>query len=626
MAGIYRCAVVLALGLVVGVEATLVRADSKAERHQAAASLVNEALECELDGLNDKRKELLESALEQVSNYPPAMWQSGHVLLHNKWVEFAEIPNRSEHNRSLKAYQRMRAKTPNTVPGLMALAEWSAARKLPQRTRAHLNQVLELSPDHEQARALLGHQRIDGQWLDIPQQQAMRAEAVQLDAALRKWQPKLAKLLRDLDAKKLSTRESAREELSNIDAPDAVAAIELILAAQSEELAELAVTLLDKIDTLEAVAAITRIAIYSPWESVQRTAVNRLKPRDPAAYAPMLIALLESPLVSRAEFVRAANGQFVYRHLIYREGQEEVEATLHETNYPLSGLRQVPTEAASRKQSSLLRYDARREMMNLARLRDATSKARSVETSVAQRNLTSKQRNERVCAVLSGATGVDLPAEARDWWQWWNNYNEFYTSGEKQLKESRSYDTVRYRDPYRTGQYARQGDLESMRYAGMTFRGAVRRRGSCLQAGTLVYTESGHVQIEDIQVGDMVLSQDPETGQLDYKPVLTTTVRPPTRAYHIRVGDESICASGGHPFWVAGSGWLFTRDLEVSMYLHTVAGTAEIEDSEQFGVDEFYNLIVADFHTYFITKSNVLTHDNTIREASDYAVPGLVKK
>ena len=41
---------------------------------------------------------------------------------------------------------------------------------------------------------------------------------------------------------------------------------------------------------------------------------------------------------------------------------------------------------------------------------------------------------------------------------------------------------------------------------------------------------------------------------------------------------------------------------------------------------EAYNLIVAEFNTYFVGKAGILVHDNTPREPTTATVPGLVAK
>jgi len=37
-----------------------------------------------------------------------------------------------------------------------------------------------------------------------------------------------------------------------------------------------------------------------------------------------------------------------------------------------------------------------------------------------------------------------------------------------------------------------------------------------------------------------------------------------------------------------------------------------------------YNLVVADFHTYFVGNARIFTHDNTVRRPTNALVPGLV--
>lgn len=49
--------------------------------------------------------------------------------------------------------------------GLFAVARWAATRGLLARARAIARQVIARQPDHAQARAMLGHEKIDGRWL-----------------------------------------------------------------------------------------------------------------------------------------------------------------------------------------------------------------------------------------------------------------------------------------------------------------------------------------------------------------------------------------------------------------------------------------------------------------------------
>jgi hypothetical protein len=65
-----------------------------------------------------------------------------------------------------------------------------------------------------------------------------------------------------------------------------------------------------------------------------------------------------------------------------------------------------------------------------------------------------------------------------------------------------------------------------------------------------------------------------------------------------------------------------TREIHVCDRLHTTAGWSEISSIEPLAADETYNLVVADFHTYFVGDSRILTHDVTIPETVTGGVPG----
>ena len=145
----------------------------------------------------------------------------------------------------------------------------------------------------------------------------------------------------------------------------------------------------------------------------------------------------------------------------------------------------------------------------------------------------------------------------------------------------------------------------------------------CLVAGTPVWTASGLQSVEKIKVGDIVLSQDSETGELALKPVLRTTIRPRGQTVKFTAGQESFEASGGHVFWVSGDGWRKASELRSGMVLHACGGPARVTSVEQGRVAETYNLVVADFSTYFVGQQKILSHDFTMRQPSRAVVPGL---
>ena len=77
--------------------------------------------------------------------------------------------------------------------------------------------------------------------------------------------------------------------------------------------------------------------------------------------------------------------------------------------------------------------------------------------------------------------------------------------------------------------------------AGSSDNRALCRRlngGNCansLTAGTPVETGEGQKPIEDIQIGDKVLAEDPETGEQGYFEVVAPTNHPTARLHQIHL-------------------------------------------------------------------------------------------
>ena len=237
-------------------------------------------------------------------------------------------------------------------------------------------------------------------------------------------------------------------------------------------------------------------------------------------------------------------------------------------------------------------------------------------------------RNVRIEAALGQTTGLDLGDEPKQWWTWWwQDYNESYrvTSGTDDGDESPSPKPESHYEQY--VEYA--GSADAAPPGSHTVGGPVAC--SCFAPGTMVWTLTGRRAIEKITIGDRVLAQDVESGEVAYQPVLAVTVRQPGPRMKIRLGDESVIATPSHPFWVLGAGWRMTKQLAVGDRIHTPSGGVAVESIEKLAPDPTsagmaYNLIVADFQSYFVGQQGLLVHDNTPRRPTAAVVPGLVQR
>ena len=240
----------------------------------------------------------------------------------------------------------------------------------------------------------------------------------------------------------------------------------------------------------------------------------------------------------------------------------------------------------------------------------------SAERQAEFKNRAITKQNEKICKVLRATTGQDFDANPREWWDWWLNYTEVYASGERPKEES--YYTYQYNVPYyvpTTNPY-RLVNVGSYGYgrAGHSY---------CFAKGTKVMAITGLTPIDELQTGDRVLAQDPDTGELAYKPIFRTTLRPQRPMLHVHVGRETITATLGHLFWVTGAGWKMTKELKPGDRLYGIDGEKTVESLEPAPNADAYNLVLADFGTYFVGESAVLVHDNSARKPTRTQVPGL---
>ena len=122
--------------------------------------------------------------------------------------------------------------------------------------------------------------------------------------------------------------------------------------------------------------------------------------------------------------------------------------------------------------------------------------------------------------------------------------------------------------------------------------------------------------IEEIQAGDWVYAENPETGEKGLKRVVRTFVNEASELIHIKAGGQEITTTPEHPFWVPQKGWTDAVELRAGDMLVLLNGELVVVEQVQHEILEspvtVYNFEVEDFHTYYVSKISVLVH-NTCR-------------
>jgi len=107
--------------------------------------------------------------------------------------------------------------------------------------------------------------------------------------------------------------------------------------------------------------------------------------------------------------------------------------------------------------------------------------------------------------------------------------------------------------------------------------------------------------------------------------VMETTIRPPSKMVRIDAGGSPIDATLGHRFWINGKGWEMAKFLAPDAAVQSAAGSTTVNSVEPLPPEqeaEAYNLVVHDFHTYFVGDAKLLVHDNSCPKPTASKVPG----
>jgi hypothetical protein len=609
---------------------------------RSAPELVQQALQVELYARGTSREELLRAALQADPDYAPARWQSGYVRFGKQWLSLDQTREKFSSDPRLAEYARLRREQAGSPDGELFLARWCRSKNLPDEARFHWLQLLQFEPAHEEALRSLAVRRYKGASVTYDEMLQQKKEQFRASRSPRNgsqeskayWQATVGKWERRGSQSPGDLDPMMKDDLGAHTSDEAIGWVTSILGQRSRnpKASETLRTMnLNWIEFLKERSSNTRylvmIAIGHPMADIRAAAAEALKGRPKESYVPLMLACARFPV----EFSFALTGI----NATYTFDTEGLEADSHYEH--VEGVRQgldprtrifegPSMRGEARPQpgpsgASALAESLRQQQMQEAsfqsylrlmrmigdwqRLTLAT--ANQVGRRVEQYNAYAEEINKRVTDALSRATGVDLEANPRACQRWWKDYWYDYYEIEKPTE------TECQRPVYA---------LNSYRYTAAF---------SCFQGSTPVWTLTGPVPIQQIRPGDRVLSQNPSSGELAYKTVLAVTTAKPAPMIRLTLGAENIVATRGHPFWVVGERWKMAKHLEVGTRLHSPSGAVPVDAVQAVPVEEAssgytYNLIVDDFHTYFVGERRVLVHHLTMLSILDNAsagVPGL---
>lgn len=593
-----------------------------APTRNSAERVVHSVLQREVDAGVADRAEALQGVARSRRATGAIRWQTGQVRFGRGWSKFESVPKKLAGHKIVRQYRQLRERALKTRDGQLALADWCRRNNLPLRERAHLNAALELSENRDEPviRKRLGFVNVNNEWVHrdklIEQKQTSiddRKQLVQWLPRVQAWFAKTRKADRDV-------RDPALRKLRGIQDPTALPALEYVLAKRDVASARLHVDILKNMKTHKAADALGKVAVGSKWESVRKAAALSLRSRPIEAFAPELLALLKLPIDSNVSITRDRTGVHLV-HNASQETQSKRRAVFERTTVRGNQQQRGP----GRRTKALDRL-----LNPAARLQERADK---LEAHYAKLNDEIRNTNARVCAVLKDATGLQIDSTPQDWWEWWRAYNQL-TKSTKQYRALHYYETRLASIPGSRRRLAIPSKLpplppvqeQQLQRPGNPLGPAIQSFGTpkdCLVKGTLIWTDRGRIAVETVQVGDLVLAKHPETGELSYKPVLRTSKRSPEPTVTVTTRGGDIRATGGHAMWISGRGWTKFRDIKQGQRLHGANGSSQILKVKTTARAETFNLLVADFHTYFVGPDATLSHDMTFAEPTDVLVPGL---
>jgi hypothetical protein len=234
-------------------------------------------------------------------------------------LEARQVAEVKHQNAAELKYDQISATYPDTVEGQWKLAEWCRENHLPKQRKTHLERVVELDPNHANARHALGYSQIQGRWVTqeklmtengyirykgswvLPQEIELLEQQGKEKKAQLEWSTKLNRWQTWFDTEKA---EQAETNIKAIDDPFAARAlVKHLEREQRRDIRMLYVEALGRLNAAAGMAALVDSSLYDADDEVRLSALDQVVTHNYKPAVGRYVQALKSrdnPIINRA--------------------------------------------------------------------------------------------------------------------------------------------------------------------------------------------------------------------------------------------------------------------------------------------------------------------------------------
>ncbi len=228
-------------------------------------------------------------------------------------IDRREVKKLKTEDPNLSEYRRRAPAISDTAEAQLAFAMWCRNQGLGEELRIHLRRVLELDPENEKARSMLGYQRIDGKWMtrddllasrgliryegDFRTQQeiALLESQRQFEEADIEWRKQLVRWRKQLESSNREAANEAAEWFASLKDPTCANQLIRLLDREEDLSAKLMmIQILGRLRTNGALQVLASMAINEEDGEVRAVCLEQLSRANRNGITTPFIAALES--------------------------------------------------------------------------------------------------------------------------------------------------------------------------------------------------------------------------------------------------------------------------------------------------------------------------------------------